>query len=179
MANTAATRSGATRTEKLFRVAIALKGIDGAWQLLAGIVLLFVPPGAMTELADWVATRDLLGDPAGSLSAHLQMAAHNFADGSTRWFAVAYLLIHGVIKLGLVYALLRKIAPAYPLAVVALAAFVVFEVLHAVHTHSVALPIFAALDIVIIVLVIKEYLQLRRERASAQGSQISREPSSH
>jgi uncharacterized membrane protein len=48
-----------------------------------------------------------------------------------------------------------------------LGAFVVYEIFRAVHTHSIALPIFAAIDIVIIVLVIREYLQLRRERAAA------------
>jgi uncharacterized membrane protein len=53
---------------------------------------------------------------------------------------------------------------AFPIAMVVLAAFVVYEVWRAVHTHSIALPIFAAIDVVIIVLVFREYLKLRQER---------------
>ncbi|QUQ68879.1 DUF2127 domain-containing protein [Kutzneria sp. CA-103260] len=159
--------TNSTTTDKLFRVAIAIKGLDGLGQLALGIVLIFIPPTVITGLANEVVTRDLLGDPDGTLSTHLQTAAHNFADGSSRGFAIGYLLLHAVIKLGLVAALLRKIMPLYPVAVVVLGAFVVYEVYRAVNTHSIALPIFAAIDIVIIVLVVREYVQLRRERAAS------------
>jgi uncharacterized membrane protein len=156
-----------TTTDRLFRIAVAIKGLDGGVQLIAAVVLFFIPPALVTQLAHAVVTRDLLGDPNGTLAAHLQEAAGHFAGGDTRSFAIFYLLLHGLIKLGLVAALLRKIMPAYPVAVLVLAAFVVYELIRAVHTHSIALPFFAALDIVIIVLVIREYLQLRRERAEA------------
>ncbi|MGH3794185.1 MAG: DUF2127 domain-containing protein [Pseudonocardiaceae bacterium] len=151
-------------TEKMFRVAIAIKGLDGGLQLIAGLVLIFVPSAVIIQLAHVVITRDLVGVPSGRLAEHLQGAANNFAKGSTRVFAIAYLLLHGVIKLGLVVALWRKVVPVYPVAVVVLAAFVVYELVRAVHTHSIALPLFAALDVVIIVLVVEEYLQLRRDR---------------
>lgn len=134
---------------------------------MLGIVLIFVPPTLITGLANEVVTRDLLGDPSGTLSTHLETAAHNFADGSSRAFAIGYLLLHAVIKLGLVAALLRKIMPLYPVAAVVLGAFVVYEVYRAINTHSIALPIFAAIDVVIIILVIREYQQLRRERAES------------
>jgi uncharacterized membrane protein len=159
--------TNSTTTDKLFKVAIAIKGLDGLGQLVLGIVLIFIPPTLITGLANEVVTRDLLGDPGGTLSTHLQTAAHDFADGSSRTFAIGYLLLHAVIKLGLVAALLRKVLPLYPVAAVVLAAFVVYEIVRAVHTHSIALPIFAAIDVVIIVLVIREYVQLRRERAAA------------
>ncbi len=159
--------TNSTTTDKLFRVAIAIKGLDGLGQLVLAIVLIFIPPTAITGLANDVVTRDLLGDPDGTLATHLQTAAHNFADGSSRAFAIGYLLLHAVIKLGLVAALLRKIMPLYPVAVVVLGAFVAYELYRAVRTHSIALPIFAAIDIVIIILVVREYLQLRRERAGS------------
>ena len=159
--------TNSTTTDKLFKVAVALKGLDGLGQLVLGIVLIFIPPTLITGLANDVVTRDLLGDPNGTLSTHLQTAAHDFADGTSRTFAIGYLLLHAVIKLGLVAALLRKVLPLYPVAAVVLGAFVVYEIVRAVHTHSIALPIFAAIDVVIIVLVVREYFQLRRERAEA------------
>ncbi|HEY4458267.1 MAG TPA: DUF2127 domain-containing protein [Pseudonocardiaceae bacterium] len=163
-----ATKTGAA-TDRLFKIAVILKGIDGGVQLLGGLLLIVVPPAAITGLANAIITRDLLGDPNGTLAHHLQTAASNFAgggEGGTRLFAIVYLLAHGVIKLGLMWALLRKILIAFPIGVVVLTGFVVYEIWRAVHTHSIALPIFAALDVVIIVLVIREYVKLRRERAA-------------
>jgi uncharacterized membrane protein len=154
-----------TTTEKLFDVAVTVKGIDGGLQVIGALVLAIIPPSAITGLANAVITRDLLGDQESTLSRHLAKAAHDFSDGGTRTFAIVYLLLHGLIKVGLVIALLRKIMPAYPIAAVVLAGFVVYELYRAARTGSIALPIFAAIDVVIIILVLREYRQLRRERA--------------
>ena len=151
-----------TATEKFFRVAIAIKGLDGGLQVLGALILAFVPAAAVSGFTHAVITRDLLGDPAGTLAHHLESATEHFLHGDTKTFAVVYLLAHGLIKLGLVWALARKIVRAYPVAAVVLAAFVVYEIFRAVHTHSIALPFFAALDVVIIVLVLREYRQLKR-----------------
>jgi uncharacterized membrane protein len=152
-----------TTTEKLFDVAITIKGIDGGIQIIAAIVLAVIPPSVITGLAHSIVTRDLLGDQEGTFARHLTKAAADFAGGDTRTFALIYLLLHGLIKVGLVLALLRKIMPAYPIATAILGGFVVYELYRAARTHSIALPIFAAIDIVIIILVLREYRQLRQE----------------
>ncbi|KDN22833.1 DUF2127 domain-containing protein [Amycolatopsis rifamycinica] len=151
-----------TATERFFRIALVLKALDGALQVIGALILAFVPASTVSGFTHAVITRDLLGDPSGTLARHLSSATENFLHGDTKTFAVAYLLAHGVIKLGLVWALARKIVRAYPVAAVVLAAFVVYEVFRAVHTHSIALPFFAALDVLIIVLVLREYRQLKR-----------------
>ncbi|PKW13904.1 DUF2127 domain-containing protein [Saccharopolyspora spinosa] len=150
-----------TMTDKLFRVAVLLKGLDGAVQLIGGVLLIFLSPDTVTRFAHAVVTRDLLGPPAGSLAGHFEEAAQHFASGGST-FVIAYLIAHGVIKIGLVIGLLLKIMPLYPVALTALGLFVIFEVLRAVQTRSIALPFFAALDVVIIILVLREYLELRR-----------------
>jgi uncharacterized membrane protein len=161
---TPATKSN--NTERLFRIAIALKGIDGGLQLIGGLLLIIVPPTVISGVANTIVTRDLVGDQNGTLATHLQTAAGHYVDGSTRWFAIIYLLAHGVVKLALVWALVKKILPAFPVAVVVLLAFVVYEVWRGIEEHSIALPIFAAIDLVIVVLVAREYVNLRRERAA-------------
>jgi uncharacterized membrane protein len=162
--------SNKTTTEKLFDVAVTIKGIDGGLQVLGALVLAIIPPSAITGLANTVISRDLLGNQESTLSRHLAKAAHDFADGGTRVFAIVYLLLHGLVKLALVIALLRKYMPAYPVAAVVLGGFVVYELYRAVRTGSIALPIFAAIDIVIIILIMREYRQLRRERAQRSGA---------
>jgi uncharacterized membrane protein len=150
-------------TERLFRVAVVLKGIDGGVQLIVGVLLLVIPTSVITDVAHVIITRDLLGPPDGWWAVHLQTAAEHFGD--VRGFAVLYLLLHGLIKVCLVFALLRKVRPLYPVAVVVFAVFIVYELVRAAHTHSIALVVFAALDVVVVVLVVREYLLLRRERA--------------
>lgn len=154
-------------TERLFRIAIAVKGLDGGLQLLGAILLAFIKPAFLAGVAQQAITRDLLGAQEGALAKHLKLATDNFVHGDTRWFAILYLALHGVIKLGLVFALMKKIRPAYPIGIVVLAAFVVYELYRATQTHSIALPIFAVIDVVIIVLVFREYLALRKEHQAS------------
>lgn len=144
---------------------MAVKGVDGAAQLVGALVLALVPPAAIEGVVHAVVTRDLLGDPDGFLARHLSLAAHDFVDGSTRTFAVVYLLLHGVVKLVLVTALYSRLVRVYPVAVLVLGAFVVYELLRASHTHSLLLVVFAVLDVVIIVLVLREYRELRTRPA--------------
>jgi uncharacterized membrane protein len=151
------------RTEVLFRIAMAVKGIDGAIELVGGVLLLLVSQTEVQKVITVVVTHDLLGPPDGSLSRHFVAGTAEFASGD-RTFAVLYLLLHGAIKVALVIALLRHWLPAYPVAVVVLGAFVVYEIYRATQTGSVLLPLLAVLDILVIALVIREYRALRRER---------------
>ena len=112
-----------------------------------------------------ILSRDLLGSPDGSLARHFEAGTAEFVAGS-RTFAVVYLGLHGLIKLGLVAALLlllRRWRPAYPVAAVVLGAFVVYELYRATRTGSVLLPLLAVLDVAIIVMIVREYRLLGQE----------------
>ena len=63
----------------------------------------------------------------------------------------------------LVGAMFRRIRPAYPVAIVFLGSFIVYELYRSVLGHSIALLLFAALDTSITTMVVREYLQLRRD----------------
>jgi uncharacterized membrane protein len=153
---------GARRTERLFRLAMFVKGLDGAIELVGAVVLLLVPAALVSQLVADVISRDLLGSPDGFLARHLVAGTAEFASGS-RTFVVLYLALHGVVKLALVVALLRRWLPAYPVAAVVLSVFVGYELYRAVNMGSVVLPALAVVDILIIVMVIREYRLLRRE----------------
>ncbi|MCG8914925.1 DUF2127 domain-containing protein [Actinokineospora sp. PR83] len=153
----------AQRSGFLFRLAVVVKGADGVLQLLGALVLLLVPPALITGVANAVITRDLLGDQRGMLAHHLSRAAADFAEGGTRGFAIWYLLLHGVVKIGLVVALSRRVVTAFPVACVVLLALVGYEVLRAVRTDSIALAAFAAVDLLVVAAVWREFRRLRRE----------------
>jgi uncharacterized membrane protein len=156
------------RTERLFRAALLVKGLDGAAELVAAVVLLLVPAAAVHQVVADIISRDLLGPPDGFLARHLVAGTAEFASGN-RTFVVVYLGVHGVVKLALVWALLRRWRPAYPVAAVVLSVLVGYELSRAARTGSVVLPLLAVLDVLVIVLVVREYRKLL-----ASGQRVDR-----
>jgi uncharacterized membrane protein len=155
------TRARPASLDRLFRVALLVKGVDGALELAGAVLLIVISGQAVHRLVADVLAHDLIGPPDGTLARHLVAGTAEFASGN-RTFAVAYLGLHGILKLLLVIALMRRWMRAYPVAIVVLGVFVVYEIYRAVHTGSIVLPFLAALDIAIIVLVVREYRERRR-----------------
>ena len=152
----------ARRLDRLFRLALVLKGLDGAAELVVALVLAAVPEATVHRVVADVLARDLLGSAHGALARHVATVTDAFATGD-RTFAVVYLGLHGVVKLALVGALSARWLPAYPVAAAVLTAFVVYELWRAVITGSLLLPGLAALDVAIVVVVVREYRRLRCE----------------
>jgi uncharacterized membrane protein len=150
----------ARRTERWFKAALLLKGLDGAAELVGAVALLLIPAATVHRLVADIVSRDLLGPPDGFLTRHLVAGTAEFELGN-RAFVLVYLGLHGVVKLALVWALLRRWRPAYPVAAVVLGVFVGYELLRAVRTGSLVLPFLAALDILVIVFVLREYRLLK------------------
>lgn len=148
----------------LFRLAVLAKGLDGAVELVAAVVLLALSAAEVPRLVADVVTRDLLGPPDGTLARHFVAGTAEFASGN-RTFVVVYLALHGLIKLALVVALLTRWRPAYPAAMVVLGLFVAYELARAVSTGSIVLPFLAVFDLAILVLVWREYRLLTRRPA--------------
>lgn len=152
----------------MLRAALFLKGLDGAVELLAGLALLVVGPGDLDAVTRWVVAHHLLGSPHGALAERFSAGAAALGGGDQA-FAVAYLTLHGLVKLGLVAALLREVLPAYPVAVGVLAVFGAFEVYRAVDRGAASMWAAAALDLLLAVLVLREYRRLGSRRRSAGG----------
>ena len=104
--------SSAPRTAHLFKVAMLVKGVDGAAELIIAAVLQLVSTATVHSLVADVLARDLLGPPDGRLARRLVTATDAFATGD-RTFAVVYLGLHGVVKLVLVAALMQRRLPAF------------------------------------------------------------------
>ena len=158
-----------TTTDRLLRAALFLKGLDGAFELLAGTALAVVGPRELGALARRVVEHHLLGSPRGALAERFA-AGEAALSGGDRTFAVVYLTLHGLVKLGLVVALLRELRPAYPVAICVLAVFIGYEAYRAARTGSSVLWAAAALDLAITVLVVREYRRLTAGPRPPAGS---------
>ena len=142
---------------RLFEAAIFIKGVDGVLETVGGLVLLFVPLHRLDSLVRWLLAHELSSEPHDWLA---KATAHLLDSLSldTKLFASAYLIGHGLVKIFLVYALWREKIWAFPVALWFLALFVVYQLYRYTHTHSIALLIFALIDVCVAWFIWREYL---------------------
>lgn len=87
-----------------YLVVILIKGFDGAMEALAGLIIAVTGPERLYEWMIRLTAPELTGHhPA--LHAIRNGAAR--LEGSSHQFVIFYLLVHGLLKLGVVIALLR------------------------------------------------------------------------
>jgi len=144
----------------LFDISLIGKAIDGVLEVIGGIVLFFVYPGQISGMLRIFTQHELSEDPHDVLANFLLHSAQHLSNG-TKAFAAFFLLWHGVVKVGLVWALFRKRLWAYPVAILAFGLFLVYQIYRYSHTHSVWLLALSILDLFVIVLTWLEYQRLR------------------
>lgn len=149
------------RIEQIFDVGIALKGINGLLEVLAGTLLSVLSPSQIGGLAQWLILSELTEDPNGRLTnLFLNTAMHITTHG--KFVSAVFLLSHGSIKLFLVYQLFRGRLWAYLLTIGVLLFFIGFQIFEIVQMHSRLLTALTILDACIILLAWHEY-KVRRE----------------
>jgi uncharacterized membrane protein len=160
-------RSNANIRETLFRIAVLLKGLDGALEAAGGIALLAAPPLWVLHIASALTWHFLVAHPHRAVAQHLYISAQHLSTGSER-FAAAYLIAHGIVKIGLVAALLQDQRSAYPTAMVVFAVFVIYQLHRYTVTHATLLVALSLFDVIVIGLIWLEYR--RTGRAGGVGT---------
>jgi len=112
--------------DRTFEISIILKGLDGALELVGGLLLLAVSPVTINHLIARVTQHELSEDPNDVITTRLLHFGAGLTGSSVR-FAAAYLLVHGVIKVVLVVALLRNKLWAYPWLILFLIIFIYYQ----------------------------------------------------
>ena len=148
-----------------FDVSLAAKAVDGALEIVGGVLLLLVDPRQMGRLAQVLTRGELAEDPRDFIAGHLLSAARHLSAG-TQAFAAIFLLWHGAVKVALVWALLRRHLWAYPIATGAFALFLAYQLYRYAHTRSAWLLVLSALDVFVIVITWLEYRRLRAAAGS-------------
>lgn len=146
---------------QVFLITVWIKGIVGLLETLGGCVLLFVSQSWLTTMAVLLTSPELAEDPGDAIASFLRLAAQQFGQG-TQTFASLYLITHGLIKILLVVGLLRRKMWSYPASLWMLGAFVVYQCYRYAQTHSIWLVLLTVLDIVVILLVWREYRLRKR-----------------
>jgi len=154
-------RSDEGLVTQAFDISVILKGLDGVLEILGGLVLLIVPPSDIRALLIWITGKELSEDPNDFIATRIVRLAHMLSVSAYN-FTIAYLLIHGFVKVFLVVMLLRRHLWAYPTAIAVFSAFGVYQIYQFTFSHSILLLALTVLDVVVVALTVWEYTRLRR-----------------
>lgn len=150
-----------TVLDVFYEIGVILKGVDGLVELLVGILLLIAPRMPHDALH---AVKSELVEHSTPLRAFVAGYVQNLDNRLVQsgvTFLVLFLILHGVVKLVLVYCLLRRIHRAYPYALAVLIAFLGYQVYTLIVAPTIGMAVLTVIDAVIIVLVYKEYREIR------------------
>ncbi|HVT76440.1 MAG TPA: DUF2127 domain-containing protein [Acidimicrobiales bacterium] len=142
------------------RATLVVKAIDGAIELIGGIVLLAVPAHVFTNAIVSVTRSELSSDPRDFVARHLVRAGQGLEH--QRGFGAAYLFSHGAVKVVLVVALFRGYQWAYPTMVGFLGSFIAYQSYRFVHLPSISLAVLTTFDVVVVCLVWHDWRKSRR-----------------
>lgn len=146
----------------LFRLLLLVKTLDGILEVIGGVLLWSVTPLTVSRLTVALTQHELAEDPRDFVANHLVAAARHLTN-DVRLFAVVYLLVHGVIKTALMIAVLKGHKKVYPCAIGFLGLFICYQVYRVGYSGSGGLAVITAIDIVVVILIWREYRYRERE----------------
>ncbi len=152
------------RIHQVFQLSVTLKGAHAVLEVIGGLLLAFASTSAITRLVTLLTHEELAEDPRDHVANYLLHSAQHLSIGG-KTFAAVYLLSHGIIKVLLVAALLRSKLWAYPVSLVVLGLFILYQVYRFTFTHSFGLIALSIFDVFVLVLIWHEYSLMRRHLA--------------
>jgi uncharacterized membrane protein len=142
--------------DRAFRITVTLKGLDGVLEVIGGLVLLIVSPASIEHLVRFFTAHELAQDPHDFIARHLLHSASQLSRSATIYGGI-YLLTHGLAKVVLVVLVLRDKLWAYPLMIVLLGVFIVYQVYRLTYRVSSGLIVLTLFDLLVVWLTWREY----------------------
>ena len=169
----AGSRSGDALLDRTFRITLTLKGLDGALELIGGVLLLLVSPQQIGDVARLATQHELAQDPGDPLAGAILHAAST-ASLSAPVCGAIYLLLHGLVKVVLVWAVLRDKLWAYPWMIAFLLVFILYQLYRIFAAFSWGMVLLTVFDIFIVWITARE--QRRQRLRRTLGQNIERDP---
>ncbi len=148
------------RIHQFFMISVLLKGAHALIECVGGAILAIVSTRAIVDLVNSFTQDELVQDPNDFVATRLMGWAQDFTV-STQHFYAFYLLSHGIVKVFLVWGLLRRMLWAYPASLVVLGLFIAYQIYRYSYTQSFGLIVLSVFDVVVMVLIWHEYNVLR------------------
>ena len=151
--------------DRIFVISLILKGIDGVLELIGGVLLLVIPADKIGTFAQLITQHELAEDPDDLIANAIRHAAGGLSASATLFGAI-YLLLHGIVKVVLVWAVLRNQLWAYPWMIGFLLVFIGFQCYQLVVGFSWGLLALTVFDAFVVWLTWREYGFHRAARRS-------------
>jgi uncharacterized membrane protein len=142
--------------DRVFRISVTLKGIDGALEVVGGLLLLVLSPAKIDAAVRTLTQHELSEDPHDFVARHLLHASGGLTHGTTIYAGI-YLLSHGLAKAAVVIAVLQDRLWAYPAMIALLAAFIAYQLYRLAVRFAIGLTILTIFDVFVVWLTWREY----------------------
>ena len=153
--------------DKTFKIGLVLKGLDGILEVAGGLLLLFLSPRAIEQIARRLTAHELQEDPHDFIASHVLHTASHLTTSMTLYGAI-YLLAHGVTKIVLVALVMRDKLWAYPWLIAVLLAFIAYQLYQITAVRfSVGLAALTVFDAFLAWLTWREYQSKKAPRSPA------------
>lgn len=143
-----------------FEASLAAKAAIAVTETASGVALWLVPHSALAGLGLWLTAHRVATHPDDRVAAAALRAIEGFSVGTQHFFAL-YLASHGLVKLAVVAALARGYGWAYPLSLVVMSGFVVYQLYRLSLGLSWPLVALTLFDVVVMALIWHEWARVR------------------
>jgi uncharacterized membrane protein len=144
------------KLDQVYRISILLKTLEAVIEIIGGVILFFVTPHFINHWGNVLTRGELSEDPNNFISNFLSHSIHHLSSISTTYAAI-YLLTHGVVKLVALAAVLKNKFWGYPLLLVVLAIFIIYQTIQLVHNVTFGLLALNIFDAFVVVLTVIEW----------------------
>ncbi len=153
----------------LFRLGMWWRVFYGVLRLILSFLLLHFIDSSFSSILYSFLSHEIIEDPNDFLIRVVYpfLESHTF---TVTYFLAAYLFFWGIIDIFLSFYILRHKLWAFPVGIVLISLFVLYEIYRFTHTHSLFLAFIIIVDSFIIWLTYREYIRLRNTH-SGQLSQ--------
>jgi uncharacterized membrane protein len=150
----------------LFQIGVAIKAIQSALELVFGFVLVFFDYGTLYQAATFLTGDELIEGQTDPVIGLVMQFARGFAATPREYWAFLF-ISHAFVKIFLLWGLFREKLWAYPASAVVFGLFVVSQLHQTYFTPSLALWLVTAFDVVLIILILREYRKKKAALARA------------
>lgn len=151
--------------DKIFKIAVALKGVDGFFETIGGFLLFFISQATLNQIVLFFVQPELIEDSNDLISNYLVNLVNNLSV-STQNFIAAYLICHGIVKIFLIFSLLKNKHWAYPVSAVFFIVFIIYGIYRYFLHYSALLLFLTIFDIFIVILILLEYKKVKKNNLS-------------
>lgn len=145
---------------KFFKFSLIIKGLDGVLDVTSGLILFFSVTNPLVRIPSALFHHELIKDPQDFIANYFINASQNILP-TTATFIAWYLLVHGLIKIGLSLALFSKNYRLYQIAGIILILSISYQFYRFTHTHSLLLLLVTVYDLMIMVMLCFEAKNLK------------------